>query len=285
MRLPLGNLPACEPALNGENPELEARGSWAQVAALPRQEFATRVASTEGNVESTNGAITRHRASHAATGPEVTLAPVDSNLRVLWIHGCHPNTKLAHITQNIEGGPVSSISFQRQNPADSLVSCCVVFQTALHARNMMEKFTATTRAGAFNFFRDEVIVFGSPCADDSDVRLMGPPTMARRRLTIVRKGLFHNLPVDAFKKHIENAVGRENVEVIHVYNSGNATVVLASVQLASYVMAKVKEASKLGVYKDVEVRYSKDPCEAEIRFVTSSGARSDARQVLRPLCQ
>ena len=105
------------------------------------------------------------------------------------------------------------------------------------------------------------------------IKLMGAPTFASRRLTVVKSRFFFMYKEAEFRRFCEQIVGPTQIQCIWLYNGGNATVIFADVKSA--VMVK-KELDKLsGAAKDesnsfygLQVTYSKDPCLQELHFVT-----------------
>ena len=117
----------------------------------------------------------------------------------------------------------------------------------------------------------------------------------RRRLTFVGAGIFARVPREVFRQDVTNIAGKDGIEYVWLFNTGNATVVCASVRLSPahllllrepYVDSKddangqqvriaraVKQAfmakvTKGGMYAGLGVQFSADPCEKELRLVT-----------------
>jgi hypothetical protein len=201
-------------------------------------------------------------------------------MRVVWIHGCPPRVKLADISKLIREGPLRSISFSKDPKNTATRVARLVFYFAKDAARFLE---------ATKFFRPETWVkdlqftAGEPFPDGEELRMMDPPLSARRRLTIVRAGLFDNLEAKTiFHIEVYHIVRRAAVELIFFYSQGNATIVLDSVvnavKLKAYFdhQANVKDSR----FSGVRVTFSKDPCEQGMRLI--SGPANDRRlRVLR----
>jgi hypothetical protein len=156
----------------------------------------------------------------------------------------------------------------------------IVFYLARDAAQFLETTKTFTHV---TWVKDLQFKAGEPFPDDQELRLMDPPLCARRRLTIVRAGLFSS-PSAKSTFHIEvyNVVRRPAVELIFFYSQGNATVVLDSVANAFTLKTHfdLKANVKDSPFSGVKVTFSKDPCEHTMRLV--SGMSPDKQpQLLR----
>lgn len=120
----------------------------------------------------------------------------------------------------------------------------------------------------FRFLADAVR--GDPFPINEDILAMGAPTYASRRLTIVKKAFFFAFTGKNLQTLCEKEVGRENVQLVFVYNGGNATVVFAEVRAAIKMKARLERlregagnGSTCSIYEGLQVSFSKDPCELE----------------------
>ena len=179
------------------------------------------------------------------------------------------------------------------------LSACIIFQHAsdthafLHANSFTTPTAARVSLDAFPYppaatphpatlFKTlapaAYLLPGGPFPIDSDIAAMAAPTHARRRLKMTRSGLFRDVNMAVFKRDVLEVVGSaQNVELWHFYNMGECTVVFASVQCASAVLAAVRgwsgggrKASHINTttaggkdekherYKGVEVAYAHD---------------------------
>lgn len=105
------------------------------------------------------------------------------------------------------------------------------------------------------------------------IKLMGAPTFASRRLTVVKSRFFFMCKQNDFRSFCEDLVGAEQIQCIWLYNGGNATVVFADVKSAVTVKMELDKLSSAAVddsniYFGLNVSYSKDPCLQEIHFIT-----------------
>ncbi|KAI9892565.1 MAG: hypothetical protein M1814_001254 [Vezdaea aestivalis] len=234
--------------------------SWATVAALDpsaQAKLANRIANN----------------SSPSTIPFQEKAPVPSEPlsrqnRAVWIVNLPSKTNLRSISSIVYSGPLNSINFCPY-PTDKDRSACVIFKDAKDAEAFKSEIDIDF---LHRVWGPKVgILEGLPFPMDASIQMMDSPIMARRRLTIVRSRLFANLHEDDFRRDIREWAGPENVEVVFIYNLGNATVILASVQCAEIVKKKIELKARVrGAYTGALVSYSKDPTEAPIRLVTST---------------
>ena len=121
----------------------------------------------------------------------------------------------------------------------------------------------------FRFIAD--CVRGEPFPINDDIISMSAPTFASRRLTIVKRAFFFAFTGRNLQTLCEKEVGRENVQLVFVYNGGNATVIFAEVSAARKMKSRLERlregAGKVGgtssIYEGLQVTFSKDPCELE----------------------
>ncbi|KAI9805466.1 MAG: hypothetical protein M1825_000717 [Sarcosagium campestre] len=188
--------------------------------------------------------------------------------RVVWIFSCPPETTIHSITARIHTGPLMSIALAREGSSRS-PACCIIFHKAEHAQELVASYQLSALKQEYVFFKDEHLELGEPYPADREIQLMDPPTFARRRLSIVRKVMFTRAFETRFVRDIKRLAGEDNVELIYIYNSGNATVVLAGVRCALMVKDGLeKEGRRAGPYQGLTVTFSKDPCEAQMRLVS-----------------
>ncbi|KAH0543573.1 hypothetical protein FGG08_002134 [Glutinoglossum americanum] len=188
--------------------------------------------------------------------------------RVVWIYNCPRRIKLTDITELIHEGPVKSISFNSDPKAATARVVHIVFYLARDAALFLESAKTFTHP---TWVRDLRFEAGEPHPDDNVLRLMDPPVNARRRLTVVRSGLFGgHMAESAFYQEILRVVPRSAVELIFYYNRGNATVVLGSVANAMDLKNHFDDQAKIGssTFGGVQANFSKDPCEHAMRLVS-----------------
>lgn len=101
---------------------------------------------------------------------------------------------------------------------------------------------------------------------------MGPPTCATRRLTIVKSRLFFIFKEPKLRALCEKEVGAGAIQLIWLYNGGNATVVFAKVEDAVAVKKRLdalgEAAEPSSHFFGLQTTFSKDPCVQEIHFIT-----------------
>jgi hypothetical protein len=189
-----------------------------------------------------------------------------------------PNITLQKISKIVAEGPLYSIRFG-VNPDDGSRYVGLIFMAAADAaefHRVLEEQKASrapnTKRWIFSGYPDVVAVRGDPHPADSSIRAMMKPPMARRRLTLVKKGLFNIWGQKDIEKLCEQHVGAENVQVVFVYNGGNATIVFNDVGSAEKMKAVLESLARniRSIFVELVVSYSKDPCEAEMRLVDGS---------------
>jgi hypothetical protein len=102
--------------------------------------------------------------------------------------------------------------------------------------------------------------------------MMGPPTYATRRLTIVKSRFFFIFKEPQLKALCEKEVGPDAIQVIWLYNGGNATVVFAKVADAVKVKQRLDAlsdaAEESSHFYGLQTSFSKDPCVQDIHFIS-----------------
>jgi hypothetical protein len=217
------------------------------------------------------------RPVHGPLIPMPALDPRAAQKRVVWVRRCPLYAKLGEISKLIREGPVHSIIFRSDPRAALAREARIVFHLATDAARFLERMQGLDDNTWLRELRFEL---GEPFPDDEEMQLMGPPTNARRRLTIVRAGLFtHTSTKTMFANDVYTNVRRSSVELVFFYNSGNATVVLDTVNRA----IRLKEwfdnkSTTIGSpYEGVKATFSKDPCEHSMRLVSSTSHERQLR--------
>ena len=153
----------------------------------------------------------------------------------------------------------------------------MIFQHARDAENFVQvlnKERAENRPNRFRFvFGNECVARSTFSADDY-INIMGPPTWATRRLTIVKSKFFFIFGKRDFERLCTRAgVESSQIQRFWVYNGGNATAIFADVQSAVAVKAELERVA--GEAKDennhfygLQVSYSKDPTTCEMNYIT-----------------
>lgn len=149
-------------------------------------------------------------------------------------------------------------------------AACVIFHQAAHAQEFIEaNETLEKETGVCRYGKGYSIEPGLAWPADDEIRAMDAHPHQRRRLTVVGKGLFLRVPRRRFEADIVKIAGEGNVELVWLYNHGNATVVLASVKVARVVYERlVARARSGGPYGGAIITYSADPCETTMVLCT-----------------
>ena len=248
--------------------------SWASIAALKEKDTNKPLAVTSPtlNFASKHGSSSDPTPARSVNADNAmsreTCEPQAHQSRVIWIFHCPVALNLTKVSAGINEGPIMSIVFA-QDRTTGIRACCIIFQYSENALQFLANHRQRSRSGRHSFFQGEHLELGESYPADADIRLMDPPHCARRRLTVVRKSLFCDLSKRAFEHDVYALAGRDNVELIHVYNTGNATIILASVKCAVIVKKGLEErAKKRSLYEGASITFSKDPCETEIRLIS-----------------
>lgn len=178
-------------------------------------------------------------------------------------------------------------------------SVCIIFRWASEARefcddNWQVEAQEESYEGPYNPKTDSLpatllrdapgakILPLAPYELEVDLLAMDPPSHARRRLKWSRSRLFHEVPLIDFKSDVMNVCGRNNVELFHFYNPGEATAIFSSVKVAMVVKSWFdarKEPKALGGGRDsryvgVDCSFAKGFEEARPEKLISSYARN-----------
>ncbi|RMZ77135.1 hypothetical protein DV737_g4478, partial [Chaetothyriales sp. CBS 132003] len=195
-----------------------------------------------------------------------TVQGSEQAMRVIWISAWGQNRPLSDVTGVLSHGPIFSMVYSPENDA-----VCVIFEHAASAQALRqdERFHLQHR-GVSMFGGRCTVVPGLPYPEDEGIRRMASPIYERRRLTFVRSQLFaHGMTQVQFQQDIEQEVGAKNVELVWLFNTGNATVVFTSTANARRVRDQFRaKARQKGRYRDVQVSFSHDPCEKPLNLIT-----------------
>ena len=101
---------------------------------------------------------------------------------------------------------------------------------------------------------------------------MGHPTFASRRLTIVKSRFFFVFKEAQLKALFEKEVGVDAIQLIWIYNGGNATVVFAKVEDAVAVKKRLdllsETADESSHFYGLTTTFSKDPCIQPVHCIS-----------------
>ncbi|CAD6442326.1 c5bd23e4-9ba9-4f65-bbce-c118357da4df [Sclerotinia trifoliorum] len=196
--------------------------------------------------------------------------PLNLTARVVLILNIPHTLTLSDISNAVREGPVVCIRFGIDSDT-SLRFSGIVFQHAQDAQTFYDILRgehSDRTASRFRFLANAVK--GDPFPINEDIIAMGAPMYASRRLTIVKKAFFFAFTGKNLQTLCEREVGRENVQLVFVYNGGNATVVFAEVRAAIRMKDRLERlregagnGSTCSIYEGLQVSFSKDPCELE----------------------
>lgn len=244
--------------------------TWAKVAATPAPEPTGADIMASSSSHSTQP--TRPKNAVGPSHPDLNEPPAEQR-RVVWVRGCSKETTLRFISEKINEGALMSILFD-VDPMDSSNAdsraACVIFHRAAHAQEFIEaNQTLEKETGVCRYGTGYSIEPGLSWPADDEIRAMSTYPHQRRRLTVVGKGLFLRVPRKRFEADITKIAGECNVELVWLYNHGNATVVLASVKVARVVHDRlIARARSGGPYGGAIVTYTADPCETTMVLST-----------------
>jgi len=196
---------------------------------------------------------------------------LEEQLRTVFIFNLPQNITLQNVSDAISEGSVLMIQFM-QDADNGRRFVGIVFQYARDAntfREVLLKERADRQPGRFRFIAE--VGQGPPYPYDELLEKM--EHQYTRRLTIVKRGFFFAFNKKELRKICTKIVGADKIQLIHLYNGGNASVVFADVKSAIEVKAKFdqmamhkeKAGSKLAVsFDELLTTFSKDPCYAEM---------------------
>ena len=274
---PIPGVPSADSSAPTKQPEVLVRPkvhgagmTWAKVAATPVPEPTGADVMAGSSSHSTQA--TRPINAVGPSNPDLNEPPAEQQ-RVVWVRGCARNTTLRFISEKIHEGAIMSILFD-VDPLDSTNAnsraACVIFHQAANALEFIEANRNTAAVtGSCRYGPGYSIEPGLAWPADDEIRAMDAHPHQRRRLTVVGKGLFNRVPRKRFEADIKKIAGECNVELIWLYNHGNATVVLASVKVARVVHERlVARARSGGPYGGAVITFTSDPCESTMVLCT-----------------
>ncbi|OAP56256.1 hypothetical protein AYL99_09435 [Fonsecaea erecta] len=259
----MNSIPAAKAQLlpqNGNAGRAPARSNtsstWAAVAAtdIPSNNRLVKFGPSDG--------LKRHITEQASNNGQ----PREEDFRCIWIYGWSKDKPLSMVTERISTGAIFSMAYVEQYEA-----VCVIFQYAGAAMVFMnEEAEAVHDYGCGLFGKGHDVKYGEPYLENDDLARMQPPSNERRRLTFARQQLFTNgLTEERFRRDLTELVGRHNVELVWLFNTGNATAVFSSTVIARIVRDEfLRRSRRPGPYQEVQVGFSHDPCERPMNLIT-----------------
>jgi hypothetical protein len=251
--------------------------TWAKVAAGPS------TASSDGRRQ----AVARTTAGLDHSGERKEAAPCNDpdqpepaykQQRVVYVRGLKRNSGLRHVTRKISLGPLVSLWIHDDGPDTR--TACVVFQLAEHARQFLSDNAAETeRAGHGVYGPGSYVQPGGPWLEDDDIRSMSLVQRERRRLTFSGPQIFAHVSREKFRQDIVGVAGEANVELIWLFNTGNATVVFSSVSPFRHGPSGAALTCRRCEWRDGSSRHSASPGPRIVRTgaLSSSSLRTLAR--------
>lgn len=256
--------PPQDPPLSPPQPSPQ-RTSWTEVAAKGNGKSKSRTSQQRAG-SNTQGS------SGSQAGPVISESAA-SKERFVVVRGCKVGTGLHDITRQISEGPLMSISIGRDLVHPGLIAG-IIFLHAEHARSFLLRNKEFAKENGRDLFGAGVSVGPGPLWPEDDelrammgVTLLGRP---RRRLIFSGAGLFRRVDGAAFRKDLTAICRDDNIELIWLYNQGNATVVFANTMSARAVLTELKNTALYGRrYMGVSISFATDPCEKALNLVTN----------------
>ncbi|TVY34571.1 hypothetical protein LSUB1_G008006 [Lachnellula subtilissima] len=237
--------------------------------------------------------INLHPPARAFTGPRVKPAgrftgapsvisdePMVDQARVVFLLDMPRLLTLQEVSDAVIEGPLRSITFSTDE-SNGKPYVGIIFQYAQDSESFYQvlcKERADSRPGRFKFVVDAIR--GDPFPMDANIKAMGSPTYATRRLTMVKSRFFFMVNERSLRQFCEKyaGVGPDMIQLVWIYNGGNATIVFADVGEAIKVKSKLDDYSMgIGVldrqaeatWAGLQTTFSKDPCVAPLELKTA----------------
>ncbi|KAE8450656.1 hypothetical protein EG329_006000 [Mollisiaceae sp. DMI_Dod_QoI] len=248
--------------------------SWANIAGAASP--GTRVIDLKPEYKSTP---TGPRLKPVGRIPSVTRSIDQDAARLVFLLNLPSTITPTDITNAVKEGPLVKMQFGFDAEVGSRY-CGVIFQYARDAaafEEILDMEKRESKPERFRFIVDHARSEQVMGIEDT-LKAMGPPMYATRRLTIVKAGFFFMLGQRQLKDICEKLVGEECVQLIWLYNGGNATVVFTDVSAAVRVKRdfdrKATHALSGGegseaIWAGVLTTFSKDPCVFPLELKTT----------------
>jgi len=204
--------------------------------------------------------------------------PLADQMRVVFILDVPSNLTYDDVSHAVREGPLRSIHFGVDEDKNNRF-VAIVFQYAKDALTfvrVLQKERVDSRPDRFRWVVD-VVRGEEPFPTDDILRAMQAPTFATRRLTLVKASLFFMVGDRQLRARIERIVGEGTIQLIWLYNGGNATIVFSDVSSAIAVKENLDKYSSTTGQKDgapqawagLQVTFSKDPCVQPLELKTA----------------
>ncbi|KAH8679758.1 hypothetical protein BGZ60DRAFT_503473 [Tricladium varicosporioides] len=264
--------------------------------SAPTDGFTSQVASW-ARIAGTASPNSRVIELHPRTGATPRLKPIGripsissprdgeamtDQMRVVFLLDLPPTIGLQDISDAVQEGPLRSINFGTDDTTnEDKVSryAGVVFQFARDAEMFYAalcKEKADSRPYRFKFIVDAAR--GPAFPMDEPLKAMGSPLFATRRLTIVKSKFFFMFGERQLRHFCIRLVGDDAIQLIWLYNGGNATVVFANVESAITVKQALDDRAagrnlspgqSASTFEGLLTTFSKDPCVAPLELKTA----------------
>jgi hypothetical protein len=248
------------------DPFVTQAASWAAIAS--RMKTDTKIIDVQPTKRVRLQPVSRDSSITSVRRIEVNGEPLEEQKRVVLLLNLPHNIHLRDVSDAVREGPLVKIVFG-QNDDDKTRYAGVIFQHATDATNFYEALQRENRLSRPDRFRFVVDAFiGDPFPLNDDIKAMGYPINATRRLTIVKARFFFMFKEEHLKRLCQKLIGPENIQLIWLYNGGNATIVFADVASSIRVKKELdrrasmagKEGGESEIWSGLQTTYSKDPC-------------------------
>jgi len=257
-----------------DQPFIPVAASWASIASA---------ANPSTNVVELHPqrAVSGHRLQPIGRIPSVVRTEAESQaeqMRVVFLLNLPNNITLQDVSNAVKEGPLVKILFGQDEDAKTRFSG-VIFQYAKDAEmfhNVLMRERMDSRPDRFKFVVD--CVRGDAFPADETIRAMADPKInASRRLTMVKKGFFFVLTERRLTALCHKTVGEEKVQLVWLYNGGNATVVFSDVAAAIKMKAELDRLTagaglsggQASAWAGLQTTFSKDPCQVPLELKTA----------------
>ncbi|KAF8848278.1 hypothetical protein BDZ45DRAFT_606142 [Acephala macrosclerotiorum] len=208
--------------------------------------------------------------------PSVVRSTNRDAQRLVFLLNLPPNITAADITNAVKEGPLVKLQFGFDAEAKARY-CGVIFQHAQDAaafEEVLEQEKRDSKPYRFRFVVEHARAEQVVGIEDT-LTAMGYPMFATRRLTIVKAGFFFMFGQRHLKDLCEKLVGADTVQLIWLYNGGNATIVFTDVAAAIKVKKDFDRKALRGfsggehaIWAGVQTTFSKDPCVVPLKLET-----------------
>lgn len=260
---PAAGVPAPAPAAD---PFVSQTSSWAAIAGRSQPE--NQIIDVQVTRRAHANPTSRIPSIGSVRSVDANTEPLEEQKRVILLLNLPNNIHLKDVSDAVREGPLVKIVFG-QNDDDKTRYAGIIFQNACDANRfyeVLQKERRLSRPDRFRFIVD--VVIGDPFPMNEDIKAMSYPTNASRRLTIVKARFFFMFKEEHLKRLCEKLVGPENIQLIWLYNGGNATVVFADVASAIKIKKELdrraamagKDGGESEIWSGLHTTFSKDPC-------------------------